>query len=90
MARSDNREVAMALELLPGFFFQTFGIGHLYQGRIGMGLFIMLSYWALQTINVMLMMVLIGFVTAPLTWLFYMIAAPANAASPEPRYAYVR
>ena len=73
---------AVLLEALPGFFLQTFGIGHLYQGRVGMGLFIMLSYWCLQVVNALLTFLLIGFVTGPLTWLFYMVAAPINAASP--------
>jgi TM2 domain-containing membrane protein YozV len=72
--------IAVLLELLFGFVFQTFGVGHIYQGRVGMGLFIMLSYWALQAVNALLMVVLVGFVTAPLTFLFYMIAAPLNAA----------
>ena len=48
-----------------------------------MGLGIMLSYWALQAVNAALTLVLIGFVTAPLTWLFYMIAAPLNARDYE-------
>ena len=82
MAQS-NQTVPVLAEALPGFFFQTFGIGHLVQGRIGMGLFIMLSYWGLQAINAFLMIFLVGFVTAPLTWLFYMIAAPMNAADYE-------
>ena len=77
--RKENT-AAVLLEAIPGFFLQTFGIGHLVQGRVGMGLFIMLSYWGLQAINMALMWVLIGWVTAPLTWLFYMFAAPLNAA----------
>ncbi|MCB9675182.1 MAG: hypothetical protein H6737_08695 [Alphaproteobacteria bacterium] len=68
----------MLLELLPGWF-QVFGLGHIYQGRIGMGLFIMFSYWGLQFVNALLSMVLIGFLTGPLTWLFYMVTAPMNA-----------
>jgi len=79
MARSDQT-LPVLCEALPGFFLQTFGVGHLIQGRIGMGLFIMLSYWGLQMINAFLMLFLVGWVTAPLTWLFYMIAAPMNAA----------
>lgn len=70
--------VPVLLEVIPGWF-QLFGLGHIYQGRLGMGLFIMLSYWAAMFVNVMLSFVLIGFVTGPLTWLFYMIAAPMNA-----------
>jgi hypothetical protein len=80
MTRRDDPTVPVALELFGGFFFQTFGLGHLMQGRAGMGLFIMLSYWALQAVNLMLCAVLLGFVTGPLTWLFYMVAAPMNAA----------
>jgi uroporphyrinogen-III decarboxylase len=44
----------------------------------------MLSYWVLQAINAALTLVLIGFVTGPLTWLFYMIAAPLNARGYDP------
>lgn len=72
------------LELIPGWF-QVFGLGHLYQGRIAMGLGIMVSYWLIQAINAALTMVLIGFVTGPLTWLFYMIAAPLNARDDDPK-----
>ena len=42
--------VPVALELVPGWF-QFFGIGHIYQGRAGMGLFIMFSYWGVQFLN---------------------------------------
>ena len=86
--RKDN-VAAVLLEVLPGIFLQTFGIGHIVQGRVGMGLFIMLSYWVLQGINALLTLVLVGFVTAPLTWLFYMVAAPLNAADYEgkPRFS---
>lgn len=77
--RQDNT-VPVMLELLPGLLIQTFGIGHIAQGRVGMGLFIMLSYWIVQGINLLLMGLLIGFVTYPLTFLFYAIAAPLNAA----------
>lgn len=75
--------IPMALELIPGWF-QVFGIGHLVQGRVGMGLFIMFSYWGVQFINVLLMPFLIGFFTYPLTWLFYMIAATHNASDYDP------
>ncbi len=84
MAR-ENQTLPVLAEALPGFFLQTFGIGHMVQGRFGMGLFIMLSYWTLQMINAFLCMFLIGFVTGPLTWLFYMIAAPMNASDYDGR-----
>lgn len=79
LERRDNT-AAVLLEVLPGFFFQIFGIGHIAQGRVGMGLFIMLSYWGLQSINLFLCMFLIGFVTAPLTFVFYLVASAMNAA----------
>ncbi|MEO0606452.1 MAG: hypothetical protein AAF211_33810 [Myxococcota bacterium] len=77
--RNDNT-IPVLLELFPGLFTGFFGIGHLVQGRVGMGLFIFLSYWSLQFVNWLLMFVGIGFVTGPLTHLFYTIAAPLNAA----------
>jgi TM2 domain-containing membrane protein YozV len=76
--RRDNTAAVM-LEVLPGLFLQVFGLGHIYQGRVGLGLFIMISYWMLLTVNLFLTIFLIGIVTTPLTWLFYMIAAPMNA-----------
>ena len=79
LAHRDNT-AAVLLELLPGLFLHTFGVGHIYQGRLGLGLFIMFSYWTLQAINAFLAIFLIGLVTAPLTWLFYLVAAPMNAA----------
>lgn len=81
--RRKENTAAVLLEVLPGVFLQTFGIGHITQGRVGMGLFIMLSYWTLQAINAALTTVLIGFLTAPLTFVFYLIAAPMNAADYE-------
>lgn len=77
-SNQNNTMVAVGLEVLPGLLLQTFGIGHLFKGRVGMGLGIMVSYWALQVVNAMLCTVWIGFITGPLTWLAYMIAAPTN------------
>ncbi|MBX2796195.1 MAG: hypothetical protein KTR31_00960 [Myxococcales bacterium] len=75
--------IAVGLEAVPGTFFQTFGLGHLYKGRVGTGLGIMASYWILQAINVALMPFLIGWITAPLTWLAYVVAAPTNLLSED-------
>lgn len=80
--RNKNTTAVVLLEVIPGLF-GFFGIGHMAQGRIGMGLFIMLSYIVLQAINAALTFVLIGYITAPLTMLFYLIAAPTNAADYE-------
>jgi hypothetical protein len=59
---------------------QTFGIGHIYQGRPVAGVAIMLSYWTLQAINAVLAFVLIGLVTAPLTWLLFMVFSSLDVA----------
>lgn len=76
----NRNQIALAagLEVGPGLFLQTFGVGHMYAGRLGTGLLLMFGYWVLQAINVMLMSVFIGFVTAPLTWLAFMVFAPTN------------
>ncbi|MEM6885089.1 MAG: hypothetical protein AAF571_08655 [Verrucomicrobiota bacterium] len=80
---SSTPDTAMLLELLPGFFFQTFGIGHIYTGNVATGLLIMFSYWILCIINLLLCFVLIGFLTGTLTCLAFMIfssIAARNAA----------
>lgn len=69
---------AVALEAVPGTLLWTFGIGHLYAGRVGTGLGIMFGYWALQALNVALMPFVIGCFTAPLTWLAFAVFAPTN------------
>jgi TM2 domain-containing membrane protein YozV len=82
---------AVLLEVLPGFFFQTFGIGHIYAGNVGVGLLFMFGYWFIQFINLLLCLVLIGFFTLPLCWLAAMIISPilaANAANAASRGAY--
>ncbi len=80
MAPQKNGGLAVMLELLGGFFFQTFGIGHLYAGNLGVGLGLMFGYWVLTAINVMLCFLVVGFVTWPLTWLAFMILAPVTAS----------
>jgi TM2 domain-containing membrane protein YozV len=78
-----NPGLAVALELLGGFFLQTFGVGHLYSGNVGMGLGLMFGYWALTAVNIVLCFLFIGFITWPLTWLAFMIlsAITANGAA---------
>lgn len=46
-------------------FFVT-GLGQIYNGQIGKGLMLL----GIQVINGLLMFILIGFVTYPLTWLY--------------------
>ena len=75
--------LAVVLELVPGVFLQTFGIGNIYAGNIAGGILFMIGYWVLQVINIFLCFVLIGIVTLPLTWVAFMIICPvvANAVA---------
>ena len=79
---------AVALEILLGLFMQTFGVGNLYAGNTGGGLFMMFGYWGLQFINFLLCLVLIGLITLPLTWIAFMIFCPIVANSSAKRRAY--
>jgi TM2 domain-containing membrane protein YozV len=80
MTRQESM-LAVGLEVGPGLLLQTFGIGHLYAGKVGTGLAIMFGYWFLQAVNVLLTSILIGFVTGPLTWLAFMVLSPTNVLS---------
>jgi TM2 domain-containing membrane protein YozV len=71
---------AAILEVLPGFFLSVFGIGHMYAGNVGLGILIMIGWWVVLAINIMLCLVVIGFVTLPLSWLIMLIASPLLAA----------
>ncbi|MEZ4241485.1 MAG: hypothetical protein R3F59_36115 [Myxococcota bacterium] len=87
MERSLDRQqsmVAVGLEAVPGLF-GFFGLGHMYSGKVGTGLLIMISYWVLQGINVALMPFLIGWITAPLTFLAYMGGSTTNLLSSRSR-----
>ncbi len=85
MSSKHSNALAIGLEVGPGFFLQTFGLGHMYAGRVGAGVGLMLSYWVLQAINVALMSVWIGFITYPLTMLAYMVLAPTNVIDESAR-----
>ena len=77
--------VAVGLEVGPGLF-QTFGLGHMYAGRWGTGLLIMLSYWVMVWINSMLVPFFgLGILTGGLTWLAYMVACPTNLLESKAR-----
>jgi len=73
--------VAVILELLPGMFIQTFGIGHLYAGNVGVGLLFMFGYWFVLFINFLLCFIFIGFITLPICWIFTLIISTISAAS---------
>ena len=76
---------AVLLEVLPGLFLQTFGIGHLYAGNIGVGLLFMFGYWFVQFINILLCFVLIGFITGPLCFLLALVISPLLASNAAER-----
>lgn len=71
---------AALLEVIPGLF-QVFGIGHIYAGRVGLGLCVMFGYWLLTFINLLLCVVFIGFITWPLCWAGTMILSAVLAAN---------
>jgi TM2 domain-containing membrane protein YozV len=77
--------VAVLLEVLPGLFLQTFGIGHLYAGNVGVGLLFMFGYWFVQFINILLCFVLIGFITGPLCFLLALVISPLLASNAAER-----
>ena len=77
--------VAVLLEVLPGLFLQTFGIGHLYAGNVGVGLLFMFGYWFVQFINLLLCFVLIGFITGPLCFLLALVISPLLASKAAER-----
>lgn len=76
-----SQGTAVLLEALPGFFFQTFGIGHIYAGNVGTGLLLMFGYWFIQFINLLLCMLLIGFITLPLCFILAMVISPILASN---------
>lgn len=76
---------AVLLEILPGFFFQTFGIGHMYAGNVGTGLLIMFGYWFLTFVNFLLCFLLIGFITWPLSFLATLLISSITASNAAAR-----
>jgi TM2 domain-containing membrane protein YozV len=72
--------IAAILEVLPGLFFQTFGIGHMYAGQIGTGLLAMFGYWVVLMINIVLCYLCIGMITLPICWVLMMVISPIKAA----------
>ena len=78
VAPRDNA-IAVMLELLPGMFMQTFGIGNIYAGNVALGIVLMLSYWALTVINFFLVFIAIGLITWPLTFIVFMVVGIVTA-----------
>jgi TM2 domain-containing membrane protein YozV len=61
------------LAAVLSFFFA--GLGQIYNGQIGKGVFIII----IQGINLLLMFILVGFVTYPIVWIWGMIDAYKTA-----------
>lgn len=78
---------AVLLEVLPGFFFQTFGIGHIYAGNVGTGLLFMFGYWVVQFINLLLCLLIVGFIMLPLCFILAMVISPILASNAAQRSA---
>jgi TM2 domain-containing membrane protein YozV len=78
---------AVLLEVLPGFFFQTFGIGHIYAGNVGTGLLFMFGYWVVQFVNLLLCLLIVGFITLPLCFILAMVISPILASNAAQRRA---
>lgn len=89
-AAGPDNGIAALLEILPGVFLQTFGIGHIYAGNVGRGLILMFSYWVLTFINYLLCFVLVGFVTWPLTFLAFAIFSTIGASNAAKRKRFGR
>ncbi|MCO8277043.1 hypothetical protein M1L60_41340 [Actinoplanes sp. TRM 88003] len=77
--------MAVALEIILGVF-GIFGVGNLYAGRVGLGIALMVSFWALFWVNFLLVFVFVGIVTYPLTWIAFLIVGPIAAARGVERY----
>jgi TM2 domain-containing membrane protein YozV len=71
--------IAALLEVLPAFF-QIFGLGHIYAGRVVTGLVFMFGYWAVAAVNFLLLFVLIGYITWPLCWIATVVVSSLLAA----------
>jgi len=89
-AAGPDNGIAALLEIFPGIFLQTFGVGHIYAGNVGRGLIVMFGYWILSGINFLLTFVLVGWVTWPLTWLAFAIFSTIAASNAAKRKRYGR
>jgi TM2 domain-containing membrane protein YozV len=76
---------AVALELVLGLL-GIFGVGNMYAGRVGQGLVLMLTFWALFWVNFVLIFFVVGIVTMPLTWIAYLVLGPILAARAVEEY----
>ncbi len=78
---------AAALEVFFALFVQTFGIGHIYAGNFGGGLFLMFGYWFFLFANFILLPMItcgvwlpIALFLVPACWFLAIILSPMLAA----------
>lgn len=71
--------VAALLELLPGLIVYTFGIGHIYAGRLALGLTIMVGGWLILFVNFGLIFLLVGFCTFPIAFILLAVFCTISA-----------
>jgi len=88
---SKDPTAAVLLEIFPAICLQTFGIGNIYAGNVLVGVLVMFAYWATCVLNALLCVILIGFITWPLTWAAFAVGssylAYQKAKSTQPRVA---
>lgn len=71
--------VAALLELLPGLIAYTFGIGHIYAGRLALGLTLMVGGWLILLINFGLIFLLVGVCTFPIAFILLAVFCTISA-----------
>ena len=86
--RIKSVRTAVLLEVLPGLCLFTFGIGNIYAGNIAVGIILMISYWALAIVNFLLLFVVIGFLTWPLTFVTFLVISIISAQRAVDRRAW--
>lgn len=79
IANQKNPGLAVALELIFGTCFSTFGVGHIYAGNVGIGLAWMFGYWVVTGINIFLCALLIGFISWPISFIAAAIISSITA-----------
>lgn len=86
--RLKSTRTAVLLEIIPGLFMQTFGIGNIYAGNVVTGLILMLTYWALFLLNLFLVLFIVGLITLPLTFVAYLVISIISAQKAVDRNAW--
>jgi hypothetical protein len=74
---------AAVLEVIFGLFLGTFGIGHIYAGNVGTGLFLMFGWWFFVAVAVCagFLTLGLGWFIIPACWFLMLVLSPIVAAS---------